>query len=209
MPADDTLTDDMLADDMGLADAATAERAPTAATDRFVGAADAAALIDVAYAVVDVPFGTVVVATTDAGVVRVSFDPPDLAAEELSRRVSPRVMEVPRRLDRARRELDEYFAGRRHDFEMPLDWRLVTGPFARRVLTHTASIPFGATSTYTDVATAAGNPKASRATGNALGANPLCIVVPCHRVLRAGGGLGGYAGGLPAKQLLLDLESGG
>ncbi len=200
-----TVTDD--ADDLGLADAATTESVPTALSQQLVDAADAADLIDVAYAVVDAPFGRLVVAATDVGVVRVSFDAADVAAEELSRRVSPRVMELPRRLDRARRELDEYFAGSRHDFEIPLDWRLVTGPFARRVLTHTAGIPFGRTSTYADVAAAAGNPKASRATGNALGGNPLCVVVPCHRVLRSGGGLGGYAGGLPAKQLLLDLEA--
>ena len=196
-----------MTDDLGLADATTDERAPARLTERLLAAAEVEGLVDVAYAVVDAPLGPLVVAATVAGVVRVSFDPPEVAAVELSRRVSPRVLESPRRLDDARRELDEYFAGRRDRFDLPLDWRLVTGPFARRVLTHTASIPFGATSTYADVAAAAGNPKASRATGNALGANPLCVVVPCHRVLRSGGGLGGYAGGLPAKRLLLDLEA--
>ena len=196
-------------DDLGLIAAATSEPAPAHLTARLISAAEDAGLLDVAYAVVDAPFGSLVVAATDVGVVRVSFDQPDVAAAELSRRVSPRVLEDPRRLDAARRELDEYFTGRRTDFDVPLDWRLVTGPFARRVLTHTASIPFGRTSTYADVASAAGNPAASRATGNALGANPLCVIVPCHRVLRSGGGLGGYAGGLPAKQLLLELESAG
>ncbi|HVF19669.1 MAG TPA: methylated-DNA--[protein]-cysteine S-methyltransferase [Mycobacteriales bacterium] len=197
----------MSADDLGLADAATTESAPDRLTARLLGAADTEGLIDVAYAVVDAPLGHLVVAATDVGVVRVSFDPPEVAADELSRRVSPRVLELPRRLDAVRRELDEYFAGRRQSFDVALDWRLVTGPFARRVLGHTAAIPFGRTSTYADVAAAAGNPQASRATGNALGANPLCVVVPCHRVLRSGGGLGGYAGGLPAKRLLLDLEA--
>ena len=199
----------MTDDDLGLAAAAPAEPAPAHLGVRLLEAAESSGLVDVAYAVVDAPFGSLVVAATDAGVVRVSFDPAEVAAQELSRRVSPRVLESPRRLDRARRELDEYFAGRRADFDVPLDWRLVTGPFARRVLTHTASIPFGRTSTYADVAAAAGKPQASRATGNALGANPLCVIVPCHRVLRSGGGLGGYAGGLPAKRLLLDLEAAG
>jgi len=116
-------------------------------------------------------------------------------------------MEAPALFDEVRRELDDYFAGRRRTFDVALDWRLVTGPFARRVLTRTAAIPYGATATYSEVASDAGNAQASRAAGNALGANPLCIIVPCHRVLRSGGGLGGYAGGLPAKRLLLDLES--
>lgn len=183
--------------------------APAGSRERLLAAAERERLVDVAYAVVDAPLGPLVVAATDAGVVRISFDSLDVATVELARRVSPRVLESPRRLDSARRELDEYFAGRRRHFEIPLDWRLVTGPFARRVLTHTASIAFGSTSTYAEVAAAAGNPQASRATGNALGANPLCVVVPCHRVLRSGGGLGGYAGGLPAKRLLLDLERDG
>jgi len=164
-------------------------------------------LLDVRYAVIDAPLGPLVVAATDAGVVRVSFDSPEVAAEELARRVSPRVMAAPALLDDVRRELDAYFAGRRTTFDIPLDWRLVTGPFARRVLTRTAAIPYGTTSTYAAVARDAGNPQASRATGNALGANPICVIVPCHRVLRSGGGLGGYAGGVPAKRMLLDLES--
>ena len=213
MAADDrTMTHDDVTDD-AMAEAVFAggavETAPAHLTTRLLSAAEAESLVDVAYAVVDAPFGPLVVAATPEGVVRVSFDPPDVTAAELSRRISPRVLAAPGRLDDVRRELDEYFAGRRKDFDVPLDWRLVTGPFARRVLTHTASIPFGRTSTYAEVASAAGNPQASRATGNALGANPLCVIVPCHRVLRSGGGLGGYAGGLPTKQLLLDLERAG
>lgn len=182
---------------------------PARLTEELAAAGTRDGILDVRYAVVDAPLGPLVVAATDTGVVRVSFDPPDVAATELARRVSPRIMEAPALLDDARRELDEYFAGRRRDFTVALDWRLVTGPFARRVLTRTAAIPYGGTSTYADVARDAGNPQASRATGSALGANPLCVIVPCHRVLRSGGGLGGYAGGLPAKRLLLDLESAG
>ena len=120
-------------------------------------------------------------------------------------RVSPRIVEAPAQLDPIRRELDEYFDGRRHEFELPLDWTLV-GPFGRRVLGATAEIPYGGVLTYTEVATEAGSPRGSRAAGNALGANPIPIVVPCHRVLRSGGALGGYGGGLQRKQFLLELE---
>jgi methylated-DNA-[protein]-cysteine S-methyltransferase len=119
--------------------------------------------------------------------------------------VSPRILEAPARLDPVRRELDEYFEGRRTRFELPIDWTLVDG-FGRRVLEATAAIPFGGTSTYAQVATLAGSPRGSRAAGNALGANPLPIVVPCHRVLRTGGGLGGYTGGLGRKETLLRIE---
>lgn len=183
------------------------ERPPRAVELSLLGRADAAGVVDVAYAVVDGPTGPLVVAATEAGLVRVSFDDVAVAAEELARRISPRVLAAPRRLDDVRRQLDEYFAGRRRAFDTPLDWRLVTGPFARQVLETTARIPYGATSTYTDIAQRAGNARASRAAGNALGANPLCVIVPCHRVVRAGGGLGGYAGGLAMKRALLALEA--
>jgi len=119
--------------------------------------------------------------------------------------VSPRVLAVPRRLDEPRRELDEYFAGRRKQFELPIDWSLTRG-FARRVLEATALIPFGSVSSYKQVAAEAGSPRGSRAAGNALGSNPLPIVVPCHRVLHADGGLGGYTGGLERKLVLLRVE---
>jgi methylated-DNA-[protein]-cysteine S-methyltransferase len=119
--------------------------------------------------------------------------------------VSPRVLAAPGRLDEARRELDEYFAGARTRFELALDWRLTQG-FGRRVLRSTARIPFGSVSTYGRVATEAGSPRGSRAAGNALGANPLPIVVPCHRVVRAGGALGGYTGGVERKLALLAIE---
>ena len=163
--------------------------------------------VDVAYATVDSPVGRLVLATTAAGLVRLSFGDEDLDAvlDGVATRISPRIIEAPGRLDAARRELDEYFSGGRQRFDVPIDWALTRG-FARRVLESTAAIAFGSVRTYRDVATAAGNPKATRAAGNALGSNPIAIVVPCHRVLRTGGGLGGYGGGLPTKEYLLRLE---
>jgi methylated-DNA-[protein]-cysteine S-methyltransferase len=86
-----------------------------------------------------------------------------------------------------------------------VDWVLTTG-FGRRVLEATAAIPFGRVSTYREIAAVAGSPNGSRAAGNALGANPIPIVVPCHRVLRTGGGLGGYTGGIERKARLLQIE---
>jgi methylated-DNA-[protein]-cysteine S-methyltransferase len=119
--------------------------------------------------------------------------------------VSPRIVAADAQLDPVRRELDEYFAGRRRGFELALDWTLV-GPFGRRVLGATAEIPYGGVLSYSEVAAEAGSPRGSRAAGNALGANPMPIVVPCHRVLRSGGALGGYGGGLDRKRFLLELE---
>jgi methylated-DNA-[protein]-cysteine S-methyltransferase len=166
-----------------------------------------AGLADVAYASMDSPVGELLVAVTDRGLVRVAFadEPDDAVLGELAVRVSPRVLRLPARTDTARRELDEYFAGDRHRFDLPLDWSLVRG-FAQGVLRATSRVPFGAVTTYRQVAEAAGSPRASRAAGNALGSNPIPIVVPCHRVLHSGGGLGGYAGGLDRKRYLLALE---
>jgi len=127
--------------------------------------------------------------------------------EQLATTVSPRVLAAPRKLDEPRRELDQYFAGRRRQFELPLDWQLTRG-FGRKVLEATARIPYGATATYKQVATQAGNARAYRAAGNALGSNPIPIIVPCHRILHSGGGLGGYTGGLERKRVLLGVESG-
>ncbi len=124
---------------------------------------------------------------------------------ELAGRISPRVLAAPRELDEPRRELDQYFRGARRSFELPLDWRLSSG-FSRLVLQATARIPYGSLSTYKHVAADAGSPRAFRAAGNALGANPLPIVVPCHRVVHSGGGLGGYTGGLERKRALLAVE---
>jgi methylated-DNA-[protein]-cysteine S-methyltransferase len=165
-------------------------------------------LLDVAYTSVDSPLGPLVVAATPQGLVRVSYSEfrgEDEVPEELARRVSPRVLEAPARLDPVRRELDEYFDGRRQEFDIPIDWSHLAG-FTREVLRATAAIRFGEVSTYAGVAEAAGSPRAVRAAGNALGANPTPIVVPCHRIVRTGGALGGYTGGLERKLFLLTLE---
>ncbi|HET6848181.1 MAG TPA: methylated-DNA--[protein]-cysteine S-methyltransferase [Gaiellales bacterium] len=177
---------------------------------RLIGRAEAEGLVDVAYAETDTPVGRLLVAATPRGLVRVSFhgEAHDEVLGELAERLSPRVLEAPSRLDEVRRELDEYFEGRRHEFHLPLDWSLTGSPFRRAVLERTAKIPYGGTASYRDVASAAGNERAVRAAGTALGANPIPIVVPCHRVLRTGGALGGYGGGLEAKRFLLDLEAG-
>ena len=178
-----------------------------AAAARFTAAAAPEA--DVAYTVLDTPVGGLLAAGTGQGLVRLAYTDfdggVDAILDRLAARVSPRILEAPGRLDPVRRELGEYFEGRRARFELPIDWSLVGG-FGRRVLEVTAAIPFGATSTYAQVATSAGSPRGSRAAGNALGANPLPIVVPCHRVLRTGGGLGGYTGGLDRKETLLRIE---
>jgi methylated-DNA-[protein]-cysteine S-methyltransferase len=174
-------------------------------------AAATAGLLDVAYATLDSPVGRLLVAVTPRGLVRLAYldagEEETGVLEQLASTVSPRVLAAPRRLDEPRRELDQYFAGRRRQFELPLDWQLTRG-FGRRVLEATARIPFGATATYKQVATEAGNARAYRAAGNALGSNPIPIVVPCHRILHSGGGLGGYTGGLERKRVLLAVESG-
>jgi methylated-DNA-[protein]-cysteine S-methyltransferase len=172
-------------------------------------AAEAAGLLDVAYATLDSPAGSLLLAATPRGLIRVAYLDRERELEDalaqLAAAVSPRILASPRRLDQPRRELDEYFAGTRREFHVALDWRLSRG-FTRRVLRAAARIPFGSVSSYQQVAARAGSPRASRAAGNALGANPLPIIVPCHRVLHSGGGLGGYTGGLDRKRLLLALE---
>lgn len=164
-------------------------------------------LLDVAYAPLESPLGTLLIAVTDRGVVRVAYpdEGRDRVLDELAAQVSPRILAAPERTDAARRELEEYLAGTRRVFDVPVDWALVHG-FATRVLRATARLPFGATSTYGQVAAEAGSPRAARAAGNALGSNPIPIIVPCHRVLHADGGLGGYSGGLERKRYLLQLE---
>jgi methylated-DNA-[protein]-cysteine S-methyltransferase len=164
-------------------------------------------LLDVAVASVDSPIGALLLARTDDGLVRVAFDNQDLDAVmgELAERVSPRVLEAPRKLDPVRRQLDEYFEGRRRDFDVPVDYQLAHG-FRREALGFIARIPYGRTASYKEVATGAGSPRAVRAAGSACATNPIPIVVPCHRVLRTGGGLGGYGGGVERKETLLRLE---
>lgn len=166
-----------------------------------------AGLLDVAYAAMDSPVGVLTVFVTPRGVVRVAFadEPRDAILDEMAATVSPRILAAAPPTDEARRQLDAYLAGNRRTFDLPLDWSLVRG-FAVGVLRATAAVPFGSTSTYRDVAAAAGSPRAARAAGNALGSNPIPIIVPCHRVLHASGGLGGYAGGLDRKRTLLRLE---
>lgn len=185
-----------------------------AATDDAMRAAMLTAeregLIDVAFATTDSPIGPLLVAATAAGLVRLAFamEEVDAVLDELASRVGPRVVSAPTRLDEVRRELDEYFEGRRDHFDLSLDWRLSTG-FRRTVLEHLyRDVRYGQTVSYRDLATMVGNPKASRAVGTAMATNPIPIVVPCHRVLRTGGQLGGYGGGLAAKVRLLELEAG-
>ena len=170
--------------------------------------AEGEGLLDVAYADVDSPLGTLLVASTPRGVVRLGFatEDHDEVLDELASRLSPRVLEAPARLDAVRRQLDEYFEGRLKRFTTKLDWTLTGQGFRHEVLKNTAAIPYGRTSTYMEMATKAGNRKAYRAAGNALGSNPIPVIVPCHRVLATGGGLGGYGGGLDVKERLLRLE---
>jgi methylated-DNA-[protein]-cysteine S-methyltransferase len=185
-------------------------RAPARLTREFALRAEREGLVDVAYATIDSPLGPLLAASTDRGLVMLAYvlDGVEPGLDRLAREVSPRVLELPSRLDRERRELEEYFAGRRRAFDIPIDWRLIRG-FARSVLESTAAIPFGESRTYGGIAAAAGSPHGSRAAGNALGSNPIPIVIPCHRVLRSGGVIGGYTGGVERKRFLLDLESGG
>jgi methylated-DNA-[protein]-cysteine S-methyltransferase len=190
-----------------LRDAASALQSTT--PPGFAERASSAGLLDVAYGTLDSPLGTLLLASTSRGLVRVAYanGDTDSVLEQLAATVSPRLLAAPRELDSPRRELDQYFAGRRQHFEIALDWSLSRG-FSRRVLEAAVRIPYGSVSTYAGVAAEAGSPRASRAAGSALGANPLPIVVPCHRVLRSGGGLGGYTGGIERKRTLLALEQG-
>lgn len=175
--------------------------------DALAARAQEDGLLDVVYASVDAPIGVLEVAATPQGVVRVAFGSESLddVLQELADTVSPRVIESPARLDSVRRELDEYFTGDRREFTTPIDWRLSHG-FLLRAREACLAIPFGEVRTYSELAEAAGSPRAIRAAGNAMARNPIPIIVPCHRVLRTGGGLGGYGGGIETKRWLLGLE---
>ena len=181
--------------------------AAATAAERFAAAAGDAGLVDVAYGMVESPLGDLTVAVTPRGLVRIAYPGRglDVVLGELARVVSPRVLEAPARLDVVRRQLEDYFEGRRRVFELPIDWSLEHG-FTARVLRATARIPAGQVASYREVAAAAGNERAVRAAGNALGSNHIPIVVPCHRVVRTGGALGGYTGGIERKEFLLRLE---
>lgn len=178
-----------------------------AAAARVAERAAAEGLLDVSYTSVDTPFGTMLAAATPRGLVRLAFPEEDEQAvlADLAGRLSPRILRSPSRFEGLRRELEDYFTGRLRSFTEPTDWSLI-GPFGTRVLSATAAIPYGGLLTYSQVAAQAGSPRGSRAAGSALGANPIPIVIPCHRVLRVGGALGGYAGGLERKRHLLELE---
>jgi methylated-DNA-[protein]-cysteine S-methyltransferase len=172
--------------------------------------ADAQELLDVAFERHDSPLGRVLVAATREGVVCVGLplDEEEALLDDLARRVSVRILRAPRdAVTTAREQLDEYFEGRRTEFDVPLDWRLTKG-FRRQVLKATTAIPYGETASYAQVAAGAGSPRAVRAAGTALATNPLPILVPCHRVLRSGGALGKYRGGAAAKAQLIALEGG-
>lgn len=174
----------------------------------LVERAAASDLLDVAYRFIDSPLGRLLLAATPRGLVRLAFEgePVDDVLTELANKVSPRVLEAPSPLDDAARELDEYFRHERHRFEVPVDHSLSRG-YRLSVLEHLHRIPFGSTESYADVAAATGNPKAVRAVGSACATNPIPLIVPCHRVLRSDGSLGGYRGGVAAKRLLLELEA--
>jgi methylated-DNA-[protein]-cysteine S-methyltransferase len=177
------------------------------AAQRFAVLAEKKGLVEVAYASIDSPFGPVVLAATDRGVVRLNlpaYDADEFLAR-ISTEISPAILESPSRLDPVRRQLDEYFEGRLKKFRVPLDWQLIHG-FQEKVLRATYSIPYGETLTYGEVATEAGNPRAFRAAGTALGRNPIPLIVPCHRVTRSGGDPGNYGGGPEMKKALLELE---
>lgn len=176
--------------------------------DALGATAAARGALDVAYRTIDSPLGSLLLAATEAGIVRIAFasEGHDAVLESLATRVSPRILRAPARLDTAAAELDEYFAGRRTAFDLPLDLSLARG-FRRMVLERLRAIGYGRTESYAEVAVAAGSPRAVRAVGSACATNPLPVVVPCHRVLRSDGGLGGYLGGLDAKRALLALEA--
>ena len=178
-----------------------------ASLERLANRANEEGLLDVAYATSDSPFGPLLLAATPRGLVKLSLPghDPEQALEDLAARISPRVLEAPARLEEARRELDLYFEGKLTEFDLSLDWQL-SRDFRRRALRAIDRIPYGKTRSYTEIARSAGNERAVRAAGTACGANPIPIVVPCHRVLRTSGALGGYGGGLPMKEALLELE---
>lgn len=176
--------------------------------NRLAVAADHDGILDIAYRTVDSPVGPLLVAATEQGLVRVAYarEDHDVVLQQLADKISPRILRTPTRLDTVVRELDEYFAGNRRTFDITLDWRLSAG-FRSIVLHHLPDIGYGHTASYAAVAQLAGNPKAVRAVGTACATNPMPVVVPCHRVVRSDGAMGGYLGGVEAKRFLLDLEA--
>lgn len=182
--------------------------AAAAAARRFSLEAARSGEAEIAYATFESPLGEGTVAATKQGVLRVVLpgQDRDRSLADLAARLSPRVVEAPGELVEPLRELDQYFSGERHEFDLAIDWRLVDSQFRRGVLEATARVPYGSVITYGDAAERAGNRKAHRAAGTALGSNPIPLVVPCHRVVRAGGVLGNYGGGPEMKRWLLSFE---
>ena len=176
--------------------------------ERLGLAAETEGLLDVAYTIIDSPVGPLLLAATPKGLVRVAYDVEDhdRVLETLTQQISPRVLRAPKRLDVAARELDEYFGRKRRAFDLPIDMSLSRG-FRQLVQRHLPEIGYGQTRTYGQVAALVGNPKAVRAVGTACATNPLPVVVPCHRVLKADGTPGGYVGGPAVKMALLSLEA--
>jgi methylated-DNA-[protein]-cysteine S-methyltransferase len=176
--------------------------------ERLVAQAEEAGILDVAYRTLDTPAGSLLLAATEQGLIKVAYAMQDHTAvlRKLAETVGPRILHAPGRLDEASRQIDEYFAGRRRQFDLPLDWRLSKG-FRREVLSHLGQIGYGHTESYSEVALAAGSPRAVRAVGTACATNPLPVVVPCHRVVRSDGSAGQYVGGVDAKHILLTLET--
>ena len=173
---------------------------------RFRDAAADAGLLDVAYDMVDTPIGQLFVATTDAGLCRISYDPePEREVERLARALGTRILRSPKPVDEVRRQLDEYFEHSRRTFELDVDLRL-TADFSRRVLEELVKVPYGEVTTYGELAARAARPRAARAVGTVMNRNPIPIVLPCHRVVGASGKLVGYGGGLERKEALLKLE---
>jgi methylated-DNA-[protein]-cysteine S-methyltransferase len=176
--------------------------------ERLVEQAQREGILDVAYRTLDTPVGRLLLAATGQGLVKVAYavQDHDAVQRQLAEHISPRILNAPARLDETSRQIEEYFAGRRTRFDLPLDWRLSKG-FRREVLTHLCDIGYGHTESYAQVAAASGSPRAVRAVGTACATNPLPLVVPCHRVVRSDGSMGGYRGGPEAKATLLTLEA--
>lgn len=176
--------------------------------DDLAERADHTGSLDVGYDVVDTPIGGLLLAATPRGLVRVAFESEGYEAvlADLAERLSPRILRAPGRLAPVRAQVGEYFEGRRRQFSVEVDLSLTSG-FRREVLDVLRAVEFGERLTYTALAARSGRERAVRAAASACATNPVPVVVPCHRVVRSDGSLGGYRGGLPAKETLLALES--
>lgn len=203
-----TMTTEPVHDSAGLFGSPPGDDEMTALYTRLAARADEDGLLDVAYRTLDTPVGTLLLAATSSGLVRIAYEREghDGVLRNLAGRISPRILETPRRLDEVCRQMDEYFDGRRTSFDLPIDLRLSAG-FRRSVLSYLPAIRYGETASYQSVAAAVHNPKAVRAVGTACATNPLPVVIPCHRVVRSDGHVGAYLGGPEIKHRLLDMEA--